>query len=73
MNRQSSVSFQEAIEIVESLPVYQQEDLINIIRRRMIERSRDVLAENIKRAREEFARGEIKEGTVDDIMKELSE
>jgi hypothetical protein len=67
------VSFQEVLDIVESLPEYQQEDLIDIIRRRLIEQRRDRLADSIREAREEYARGEVKKGTVDDLMKELSE
>ena len=68
-----SGDFQEALDRVESLPEYQQEDLIEIIRRRLIEQRRDKLADSIREAREEYARGEVKRGTVDDLMKELSE
>ena len=67
------VTFQEALDIVESLPEYQQEDLVDIIRRRLIEQRRDRLADSIRESREEYARGEVKKGTVDDLIKELSE
>ena len=67
------VTFQEVLDIVESLPEYQQEDLVDIIRRRLVEQRRDRLANSIREAREEYARGEVKRGTVDDLMKELSE
>ena len=67
------VTFQEVLDVVESLPEYQQEDLVDIIRRRLIEQRRERLADSIKEAREEYARGEMKKGTVDDLMKELSE
>ena len=67
------VTFQEVLDIVESLPEYQQEDLIDIIRRRLIEQRRDKVAESIREAKEEYARGDVKKGTVDDLMKELSE
>jgi hypothetical protein len=67
------VTFQEVLDIVESLPEYQQEDLVDIIRRRLIEQRRDRLADSIREAKEEYARGEVKRGTVDDLMKELSE
>jgi cation transport regulator ChaB len=73
MPAQQTISFQEALEIIESLPEYQQEDLIHIIRHRLIEQKRQLLAENIKEAREEYTRGEVKRGTVDDLIKELSE
>ena len=67
------ITFQKALDIVESLPEYQQEDLVDIIRRRLIEQRRERLADSIREAREEYARGEVKKGTVDDLMKELSE
>ena len=66
------ITFQKALDIVESLPEYQQEDLINIIKRRLIEQRRNLLADSVKGAREEYARGEVKRGSVDDLMKELS-
>ncbi|MBF0099612.1 MAG: hypothetical protein HQK77_01760 [Desulfobacterales bacterium] len=67
------VTFQQAIEVVESLPYYQQEDLIHIVYRRLAEHKRNVIAENIKKAREEYDRGEVKRGTVEDLIKEISE
>jgi hypothetical protein len=73
MSGQQAVTFQEALDIVESLPEYQQEDLIHIIQRRRLERSRELLAERITEARAEYARGEVTRGTVDDLMKELTE
>ena len=68
-----SKTFQEILEIIESLPDYQQENVITIIRQRLIENRREILANNIKEAREEYKRGEIKKGAVDDLMKDLSE
>ena len=73
MQGQHPVTFQEALEIVESLPEYQQEDLMEIIRRRHLERRRELLAERIKEARAEYTRGEVTRGTVDDLMKELNQ
>ena len=73
MSSRQAATFQEALDIVESLPEYQQEDLINIMQRRRLERRRELLAERIKEARAEHARGEVTHGTVDDLMKELAE
>ena len=73
MSSQHTVTFQEALDIVESLPEYQQEDLINIIQRRRLERRRELLAERVKEARAEYASGEVTRGTVDDLMKEITE
>jgi len=73
MSSRQTVTFQEALDIVESLPEFQQDDLVDIVQRRRIERRRELLAESIKEARAEYARGEATRGTVDDLMKELSE
>jgi hypothetical protein len=73
MSSRSNVTFQEALEIIEALPEYQQEDLVNVIKNRIIEQRRELLAKNIREAKEEYARGEVKKGTVDDLMKELTE
>ena len=72
MSNQQNLTFQEVLDIVESLPEDQQESLIDILRHRLIEHRRDALAKNIREARQEYARGEVKKGTVDDLMRELS-
>ena len=73
MSSQQTVTFQEALDIIESLPEHQQEDLINIIQRRRLERRRESLAESIKDARAEYAKGEVTRGTVDKLMQEITE
>jgi hypothetical protein len=73
MSSQPTGTFQEALDIIESLPEHQQEDLINIIQRRRLERRRELLAESIKEARAEYAKGEVTRGTVDDLMQEITE
>jgi len=73
MSSRKNVTFQEVLDIVESLPEYQQDDLVDIIQRRRIERRREVLAESIQKTRAEYARGEVARGTADDLMKELPE
>jgi hypothetical protein len=71
--KQYSTTFQEALDTIESLPEYQQEDLIDIVRRRLIEQRRQSLAESVNEAREEYIRGEVNKGTVDDLMRELQD
>ncbi len=66
-------TFQKALDVVELLPEYQQENLIDILQRRLIERRRELLAKNIREARKEYAQGDVKRGTVDDLMRDLSE
>ena len=67
------VNFQEALEIIESFPQDQRESLIDIVKRRLLAERRNQLARSIEEAREELRRGEVKKGTVDDLMSELSE
>ena len=67
-----NITFQKALEIIESLPEEQRESLMDIVKRRLIEERRDRLALSIKEAREEYKRGKIRTGTVDDLMNELS-
>ncbi|MBI4443976.1 MAG: hypothetical protein HY649_11470 [Acidobacteria bacterium] len=73
MSSRQTVTFQEALDIVESLPEFQQDDLVDIVQRRRIERRRELLAESIKEARAEYSRGEVTRGSADDLMKELTE
>ncbi len=72
MSVSQKVTFQNALDTIESLPDYQQEHLIDIVRCRLLEHKRDQFAENIKKARDEYAQGKVKTGTVAELMKELS-
>ncbi|MDI6783026.1 MAG: hypothetical protein QME64_02900 [bacterium] len=67
-----SITFDDAINVVESLPEDQRESLIEIVHRRLIDERRNKLAQSIKQAKKEFASGAMKQGTVDDLMRELS-
>lgn len=71
MPAKQKVTFQKALDVIESLPVYQQEDVIDIVRHRLIEQRREMLAESVREAKKDYARGEVRKGTVDDLMKEL--
>lgn len=73
MRSQQVVTFQNALDVIESLPESQQESLMDVIKRRLVEHKRDLLVKSVKRAREEYCRGEIKTGSVDDLMKEILE
>ncbi|MBM4308868.1 MAG: hypothetical protein FJ115_03085 [Deltaproteobacteria bacterium] len=66
-----NITFQKALEVIESLPEEQRESLVDIIKRRLVEERRDRLAQNIKKAKEEYKQGRVKRGTVDDVMDEL--
>jgi len=68
----NALAFQDVVDIVESLPEEQQATLIDIIRHRLIARRRQIIANNIRQARQEYDRGDLKTGNVDELMKELS-
>jgi len=67
-----TATFDEALDIIESLPEDQKESIIEIVKLRLIENRRNVLVQNIKEAREEYSNGEVRRGSVDDLMRELS-
>ncbi len=48
MNTQHAVSFQDALDIIESFPEFQQQELIEIIHKKLIEKRRDSISENIE-------------------------
>ena len=68
-----TVTFDEVLEIIESFPEEQRESIVEIVKLRLIEKRRDRLAQSIKEAREEYRRGEVRKGTVEDLMSEISE
>lgn len=70
---ETMLTFNSAIEMVESLPESQQEDLIEIIRRRLHEKRRNEIARNIEIARQELRDGQVKIGSIEDLMKDLEE
>ena len=72
MPTRADITFQEALELIESLPEDQQESLIEVLHRRLVESRRERLALSIEEARQEYKRGEIQKGTVVDLMKEIA-
>ena len=64
-------SFYEILESVEQLSVEDQEALIDLVRRRLVERRRAEIATNIVKAQEEYKTGQVFRGTVDELMTEL--
>ena len=71
MTQSHPAGFDEVLEAVESLPDDQQEGLIDIVRRRQIERRREALALSIQEARQELAQGTVRRGSADELLGEL--
>lgn len=73
MSQTSSVSrFQEVIETVEALPLDDQTLLIEFIRQRLIQHRRAELIADVEEARKAYQRGDVRRGTVADLMEELT-
>ena len=66
------MQFNQILEAIELLPLDEQEDLINIVKHRQIERRREEIAANIAKARQEYQQNEVFRGTVDDVITELN-
>ena len=66
-------SFQELIESVEALPLDDQQMLLDIINMRIIERRRDELVTDMEESLEAYKKGEVRIGTVDDLLRDLDE
>jgi hypothetical protein len=66
-----SLSFQDLIEAVESMPLDDQSMLVELINKRIIEKRRAELVAEVRDARSAFERGKVKRGTFEDLMKDL--
>jgi len=65
-------SFQELIESVEALPLDDREILMDIINRRIIEQRRDELVADMEESLQAYRKGEVRIGTVDDLLRDLN-
>lgn len=68
-----SMNFQDLIDAVEALPLDDQSMLIEIIQKHIIEKRRIKLIADINESREDFERGNVKCGTVEEIMRYLDD
>ena len=63
--------FAEVLDAADQLSLDEQADLVDVLNRRIVERRRDQLAEEIQQARREYAAGQCKPATPDQIFKDL--
>ena len=66
------VTFQQVLDIVEMLSPGEQVELIEIIRRRLMERRRSEAAVDIREARADYRAGAVRRGTAADVVMEES-
>ena len=63
--------FGEVLEGIEALSLEDQEILIDILQRRIIERRREELVRDIQQAQQEFQAGECRPATPEELMNEI--
>jgi hypothetical protein len=68
---EQTVPFRDVLEAIDTLSLEEQETLMDIVQRRVAERSRKLLAAGIREARQEFAEGQCQPATADELMKEV--
>lgn len=66
-------TFQKAIEAVEALSLDEQAMLVNIILKRLKQQRREQLLEEVGQAEREYAQGNVRRGSVADLMAELDD
>lgn len=67
----TTYSFQELIESIEALPIDDQELLVEIIRKHLTQQRRARLLDEISEALNDYEKGEVRRGTVADLMRTL--
>ena len=63
--------FGAVVEAVETLSLEDQEMLVDLVRHRLIEQRRAEIGANIARTCAEYHQGQVRRGTVDDLLAEL--
>jgi hypothetical protein len=67
-----TIQFNQILEMIDVLSLDEQNDLINIIKHRQLEKRREEIALNIVQAKQEYQQGHVFRGTVDDVIAELN-
>lgn len=68
-----TVTLDNALDVVEALPLEQQETLFEIWQKRKLETGRKKLLQEIEEGKAKFKRGELKPKTVAELMKDILE
>ncbi|HPG41381.1 MAG TPA: hypothetical protein PLP19_05345 [bacterium] len=66
-----SLKFNDVLEAANNLPVDDQETLIDILNRRIHERRRTDIVQDVKAAQKEFAKKQCKPASPDELLKEI--
>ncbi len=71
MDERISTPFQRAIDVIEALPPEDQETLIDLIHRRLIERRRAEIARHAVETLQAVREGRAQHGTCEDLRRDL--
>jgi len=66
-----STTFDDVLDAIEHLPLDQQADLVDVVRRRLAERARQQIIADAREARAEFAAGKTRSTTIDELIHEI--
>ena len=64
-------TFDEVLEAIEHLPPDEQADLVEIVRRRLAERGRRRVIDDVQAAKSEFENGDARPTSLADLMNEI--
>jgi ribosomal protein S4 len=67
------LTFDELLDTIDRLPLEQQETLLNVLQKRLIELRRQEIAQNAKEARQLYFTGKLPTGNVDDLLADIHE
>ena len=70
---QATTAFEEVLEKVDTMPLEEQELIIEILKNRYREKRREEILENAKKSLEEHKKGLTSKGTVADLFKDLED
>jgi hypothetical protein len=70
---QATTAFEEVLEKVDTMPLEEQELIIEILKNRYREKRREEILENAKKSLEEHKKGLTSKGTVADLLKDLED
>lgn len=68
----TALKFADVVDSVEQLSTDEQEALVQIIGRRLAERRRERLVDQVAEARAEYARGEARPASASDLLAEIT-
>jgi hypothetical protein len=64
-------TYGQVVDSIEALPDEQQESLVDLMQRRLVERRRQALARSVQEARKEFKSGKCRPATPAEIMRKV--